>query len=88
KDSAKNDGLRVRTIEITDRFTTSSENSDAIKKAIANNYGHVMPLVSEYLLNREAEVILWFRTEHQWFKTQLERETCNRGIRMFNRYAS
>ena len=88
KDAAKNDGLRVRTIEITERFTTSSENSDAIKKAIATNYGHVMPLVAEYLLNREAEVIQWFRTEHQWFKTQLESETSNTGIRMFKRYAT
>ena len=88
KDAAKNDRLRVRTIEITERFTTSSENSDAIKKAIATNYGHVMPLVAEYLLNREAEVIQWFRTEHQWFKTQLESETSNTGIRMFKRYAT
>lgn len=88
KDSSKNDGLRVRTIEITERFTTSAENSDAIKKGIATNYGHVMPLVAEYLLNREQEVIQWFRTEHQWFKTQLENETSNTGIRMFKRYAT
>ena len=47
-----------------------------------------MPLVAEYLLNREAEVIQWFRTEHQWFKTQLENETSNTGIRMFKRYAT
>ncbi|HDE3417270.1 cassette chromosome replicative helicase [Staphylococcus aureus] len=88
KDSAKNDGLRVRTIEINEHFTKSAENADAIKKATSANYGHVMPLVAEYLLNREAEVIQWFRTEHQWFKTQLENETSNTGIRMFKRYAT
>src|SRR5699024_10377089 len=88
KDSAKNDGLRVRTIEINEHFTKSAENADAIKKATLSNYGHVMPLVAEYLLNREAEVIQWFRTEHQWFKTQLENETSNTGIRMFKRYAT
>lgn len=47
-----------------------------------------MPLVAEYLLNREQEVIQWFRTEHQWFKTRLENETSNTGIRMFKRYAT
>ncbi|WP_150868195.1 cassette chromosome replicative helicase [Staphylococcus aureus] len=88
KDSAKNDGLRVRTIEINEHFTKSAKNADAIKKATSANYGHVMPLVAEYLLNREAEVIQWFRTEHQWFKTQLENETSNTGIRMFKRYAT
>src|SRR5699024_9106484 len=88
KDSAKNDGLRVRTIEINEHFTKSAENADAIKKATSANYGHVMPLVAEYLLNREAEVIQWFRTEHQWFKTQLENETSNTGMRMFKRYAT
>ncbi|MGK8516906.1 cassette chromosome replicative helicase [Staphylococcus arlettae] len=88
KDSAKNDGLRVRTIEINEHFTKSAENADAIKKVTSANYGHVMPLVAKYLLNREAEVIQWFRTEHQWFKTQLENETSNTGIRMFKRYAT
>ena len=86
--SARNDGLNVRTIEISEAFTRSADNADAIKKATSANYGHVMPLVAEYLLNREAEVIQWFRTEHQWFKTQLENETSNIGIRMFKRYAT
>lgn len=86
--SARNDRLNVRTIEISEAFTRSADNADAIKKATSANYGHVMPLVAEYLLNREAEVIQWFRTEHQWFKTQLENETSNTGIRMFKRYAT
>ncbi|MCD8863936.1 cassette chromosome replicative helicase [Staphylococcus arlettae] len=86
--SARNDGLNVRTIEISEAFTTSADNADAIKKGISANYGHVMPLVAEYLLNREQEVIQWFRTEHQWFKTRLENETSNTGIRMFKRYAT
>lgn len=86
--SARNDGLNVRTIEISEAFTTSADNADAIKKATSANYGHVMPLVAQYLLNHEQEVIQWFHTEHQWFKTQLENETSHTGIRMFKRYAT
>jgi len=46
-----------------------------------------MPLVAEYLLKREDEVIKWFHAEHDWFKKQLKNETSNTGIRMFKRYA-
>lgn len=86
--SARNDGLNVRTIEISEAFTTSAHNADAIKKATSVNYGHVMPLVAEYLLNREGEVINWFHAEHDWFKKQLKNETSHTGIRMFKRYAA
>ncbi|WP_369044542.1 cassette chromosome replicative helicase [Staphylococcus chromogenes] len=86
--SARNDGLNVRTIEISEAFTTSADNADAIKKATSVNYGHVMPLVAEYLLNREGEVIKWFHAEHDWFKKQLKNETSHTGIRMFKRYAA
>lgn len=86
--SARNDGLNVRTIEISEAFTMSADNADAIKKATSVNYGHVMPLVAEYLLNREGEVIKWFHAEHDWFKKQLKNETSHTGIRMFKRYAA
>ncbi|MDL0112768.1 cassette chromosome replicative helicase [Mammaliicoccus sciuri] len=86
--SARNDGLNVRTIEISEAFTTSADNADAIKKSTSVNYGHVMPLVAEYLLNREGEVIKWFHAEHDWFKKQLKNETSHTGIRMFKRYAA
>ncbi|MCT1652245.1 cassette chromosome replicative helicase [Staphylococcus saprophyticus] len=87
-DSARNDGLNVRTIEISEAFTTSADNADAIKRATSVNYGHIMPLVAEYLLKREDEVIKWFHAEHDWFKNQLKNETSNTGIRMFKRYAA
>ena len=86
-DSAQNDGLRVRTIEINERFTKDATNSDNIKKAVALNYGHVLPLVAKYLINREGEVIQWFKEEHDWFNESLKDETNNTGIRMFKRYA-
>ncbi|GEP99456.1 hypothetical protein SAR03_04940 [Staphylococcus arlettae] len=86
-DSARNDGLNVRTIEISEAFTTSADNADAIKRATSVNYGHIMPLVAEYLLKREDEVIKWVHAEHDWFKNQLKNETSNTGIRMFKRYA-
>ncbi|MCD8764454.1 cassette chromosome replicative helicase [Staphylococcus hominis] len=87
-DSAQNDGLRVRTIEINERFTTNATNADNIKKAVALNYGHVLPLVAKYLINREDEVIQWFQDEHHWFKDKLKDEKNNTGIRMFKRYAA
>lgn len=87
-DSAQNDGLRVRTIEINERFTKDATNSDNIKKAVALNYGHVLPLVAKYLINREDEVIQWFQEEHHWFNETLKDETNNTGIRMFKRYAT
>ncbi|EMO8658341.1 DUF927 domain-containing protein [Staphylococcus aureus] len=86
-DSAQNDGLRVRTIEINEQFTTNATNADNIKKAVALNYGHVLPLVAKYLINREGEVIQWFKEEHDWFNESLKDETNNTGIRMFKRYA-
>ncbi|WP_145115399.1 cassette chromosome replicative helicase [Staphylococcus argensis] len=86
-DSAQNDGLRVRTIEINEQFTTNATNADNIKKAMALNYGHVLPLVAQYLINREEEVIQWFKDEHHWFKDKLKSEANNTGIRMFKRYA-
>ncbi|HDE0537977.1 TPA: DUF927 domain-containing protein [Staphylococcus aureus] len=86
-DSAQNDGLRVRTIEINEQFTTNATNADNIKKAVALNYGHVLPLVAQYLINREDEVIQWFYKEVDWFEAKLNSETNNTGIRMFKRYA-
>lgn len=32
KNPAKNDGLRVRTIEVSEKFTSSAQNSDTKKK--------------------------------------------------------
>ncbi|HHC6293260.1 TPA: DUF927 domain-containing protein [Staphylococcus aureus] len=86
-DSAQNDGLRVRTIEINEQFTTDATNSDNIKKAVAQNYGHVLPFVADYLIKREDEAIQWFKDEHHWFKDKLKDETNNTGKRMFKRYA-
>ena len=86
-DSAQNDGLRVRTIEINEQFTTNATNADNIKKAVALNHGHVLPLVAQYLINREEEVIQWFYKEVDWFEAKLNSETNNTGIRMFKRYA-
>lgn len=87
-DSAQNDGLRVRTIEINEQFTTDATNSDNIKKAVAQNYGHVLPFVADYLIKREDEAIQWFKDEHHWFKDKLKDEKNNTGIRMFKRYAA
>ena len=86
-DSAQNDGLRVRTIEINEQFTTNATNADNIKKAVALNHGHVLPLVAQYLINREDEVIQWFYKEVDWFEAKLKDDKSNTGNRMFKRYA-
>ena len=58
-----------------------------ISKAVAQNYGHVLPFVADYLIKREDEAIQWFKDEHHWFKDKLKDETNNTGKRMFKRYA-
>ncbi|HDD2360525.1 TPA: hypothetical protein PA323_002824, partial [Staphylococcus aureus] len=51
------------------------------------NYGHVLPLVAKYLINREDEVIQWFYKEVDWFEAKLKDDKSNTGNRMFKRYA-
>lgn len=85
--SAKNDGLRVRIIEINEAITSSSSNSDAIKKVVRKNYGHVLPIISEYLLNNEEQLVTIYEEHRQWFKLALANEESKTGIRMISRYA-
>lgn len=85
--SAKNDGLRVRIIEINDALTSSSSNSDAIKKVVRKNYGHVLPIISEYLLNNEEELVTIYEEHRKWFEVELANEESKTGIRMISRYA-
>ena len=54
---------------------------------MALNHGHVLPLVAQYLIKREDEVIQSFCEEVDWFEAKLEDEKSNTGIRMFKRYA-
>ncbi len=53
-------------------MTTNATNADNIKKAVALNYGQVLPLVAKYLINREDEVIQWFYKEVDWFEAKLK----------------
>lgn len=85
--SAKNDGLRVRIIEINDSITSSSSNSDAIKKVVRKNYGHVLPIISDYLLNNEEKLVTIYEGHRKWFEEALANEKSNAGVRMISRYA-
>ena len=85
--SARNDGLNVRTIEISEAFTTSADNADAIKKSTSANYGHVMPLVASTCSIVNKKSYNGSELSINGLK-QLENETSNTGIRMFKRYAS
>lgn len=85
--SAKNDGLNVRTIELREAFTCSADNADNIKLGVRQNYGHVLPLIGSFLLNNEATVKTFFEEEQKWFKSALGNEKEKTGQRMFNRYA-
>ncbi|HDD2561928.1 TPA: hypothetical protein PAW90_002828, partial [Staphylococcus aureus] len=60
---------------------------DVIIQFVALNYGHVLPLVAKYLINREDEVIQWFYKEVDWFEAKLKDDKSNTGNRMFKRYA-
>ncbi len=85
--SAKNDGLRVRVIEINDAITTSSSNADNIKKVVRKNYGHVSPIIAEYLLNNEEQLVSIYEKHKKWFELALANEKSKTGIRMISRYA-
>ncbi|MEB7421442.1 DUF927 domain-containing protein [Staphylococcus arlettae] len=85
--SAKNDRLNVRTIELSEVFTHSADNADNIKLGVRQNYGHVLPLIGSFLLNNEATVKNFFEEEQKWFKNALRNEKEKTGQRMFNRYA-
>lgn len=85
--SSKNDGLRVRVIEINDAITTSSSNADYIKKVVRKNYGHVSPIIAEYLLNNEEQLVSIYEKHKKWFELALANEKSKTGIRMISRYA-
>ncbi len=61
----------------------NATNADNIKKAVALIYGHVLPLVAKYLINREDEVIEWFYKEVDWFEAKLKDETNNTVFAVF-----
>lgn len=87
KQSAKNDGLRVRTIEISEEFTSSAQNSDTIKRTVSQNYGHILPIIAQFLLDNTDDIISVFREEESNFYQLLSSESNNTGIRMIKRYA-
>ena len=86
--SAKNDGLRVRTIELDETFTTSSDNAEALKLGVRRNYGHILPAIAPFLLNESHVVESMFLDNRKHFKNALNEECQNTGIRMIDRYAA
>ncbi|KRL02373.1 DUF927 domain-containing protein [Liquorilactobacillus capillatus] len=54
---AKNDGLKVRILELSDvEFTTSPEQAEHIKSVVATNYGWLQP---EFVRRLIAEDVIW-----------------------------
>ena len=46
-----------------------------------------MPIISEYLLNNEEQLVTIYEEHRQWFKLALANEESKTGIRMISRYA-
>ncbi len=88
KNPAKNDGLRVRTIEVSEKFTSSAQNSDTIKKVVSQNNGHVLPIIAQFLLDNTNDVTSLFQKEDSVFYQLLSTESSNTGIRMIKHYAT
>lgn len=86
--TAKNDGLNVRVIEFDNPWTTSSHNSDEIKRIVKQHYGHILPLVAEFLITSEFD---WLVRSYNDFKSKmiqkLEDDKSNTGTRMSDYYA-
>lgn len=86
--TAKNDGLNVRVIEFDNPWTTSSHNSDEIKRIVKQHYGHILPLVAEFLTTKEFDLVL---KSYNQFKEmmikKLEEDKSNTGTRMSHYYA-
>ena len=58
-----------------------------LSKSCKKNYGHVLPIISEYLLNNEEQLVTIYEEHRQWFKLALANEESKTGIRMISRYA-
>ncbi|MCU7557963.1 DUF927 domain-containing protein [Macrococcus capreoli] len=86
--TAKNDGLNVRVIELDNPWTTSSHNSDEIKKIVKKHYGHILPLVADFLITGNFHEIV---KSYDYFKSiiteKLANDKSNTGTRMSDYYA-
>lgn len=86
--TAKNDGLNVRVIEFDNPWTTSSHNSDEIKRIVKQHYGHILPLVAEFLTTMEFDRLI---KSYNQFKAmmikKLAEDKSSTGTRMSDYYA-
>ncbi|WP_414055560.1 DUF927 domain-containing protein [Macrococcus equi] len=85
--TAKNTGLNVRIIELSLQWTKTGEQSENIKNVITQNYGHILPMVAETLLNIEIEDFQKVMNEYKtFFENELVDDNSNTGKRMINTY--
>lgn len=86
--TAKNDGLNVRVIEFDNPWTTSSHNSDEIKRIVKQHYGHILPLVAEFLITSEFDCLVRSYNDFKSMMIQkLKDDKSNTGTRMSDYYA-
>lgn len=86
--TAKNDGLNVRVIEFDNPWTTSSHNSDEIKRIVKQHYGHILPLVAYLLTNIAFDRLVNSYNEYKSIMIEkLAEDKSNTGTRMSDYYA-
>ncbi|QUM67022.1 DUF927 domain-containing protein [Staphylococcus delphini] len=86
--TAKNDGLNVRVIEFDNPWTTSSNNSDEIKRIVKQHYGHILPLVANLLTKIAFDRLVNSYNESKSIMIEkLAEDKSNTGSRMSDYYA-
>lgn len=86
--TAKNDGLHVRVIEFDNSWTTSSNNSDEIKRIVKQHYGHILPLVANLLTNIAFDrLVNSYNESKSRMIEKLSEDKSNTGTRMSDYYA-
>lgn len=86
--STKNTGVGVRILEFEGNVTKSAKQSEAIKRCITTNYGHVLNIVAKELINNKAkDTIDIFNDYLNKVKEQLS-ESSNVVDRVSNFYAA
>lgn len=66
-----NEGLRARMIEFEGiTWTRSAEEAEEIKRIIRKNYGFIVPLVAQELLNDKTDI--WYSSMQKWLQRFIE----------------
>lgn len=83
KKCSKNEGIRVRCIELANQnWTISKEQSETLQRCVSENYGLVIPLIAEELIKNDAR----WRDRWEYLKKKVREKIDSDGIKCSIRY--